>query len=127
MRSSANFQVTSHRFNNSYVVKYNGGKEIRKAAFIEFKNNEGEIEILAREGADPNAKISGVQIWQKSDKNKDSLKNKSNLLEISRAEVSHNLLCCDYTHFNGYFTHISTMPPEYRPSPLKKITNQELE
>ena len=49
------------------------------------------------------------------------------MLEISRAEVSGNLLDFDYSHCNVNFTHVNTMPPEYRPSPLKRITNQDLD
>ena len=47
----------------------------------------------------------------------------TNILEISRAEVSLNLLDIDYTHCNRHFTHVSTIPPEYRPSPLKNTNN----
>ena len=67
-----------------------------------------------------------VQIWQNSSKNKDSLR-QSNVMEISRAEVSVNLLGFDYCNCNGGFTHVNTITPEYRRSPLKRKTNEELD
>ena len=45
-------------------------------------------------------------------------------MEISRSEVSGNLLGFDYSRCNGNFNHVNTMPPEHRPSPLKIITNE---
>ena len=48
-------------------------------------------------------------------------------MEISRAEVSVNLLGFDYSNCNGGFTHVNTITPEYRPSPLKRKTNEELD
>ena len=51
------------------------------------------------------------------------MNDQNNILEISRAEVSSNLLDINYTHCNGHFTHVSIMPPEYRPSPLKNTNN----
>ena len=51
------------------------------------------------------------------------MNNQTNILEMSRAEVSSNLLDIDYTHCNRHFFHVSTMPPEYRSS-LLKITNK---
>ena len=74
LRSSTNAQAYSHRFMNSYIMKYNTDKEGRKVANFEFKSNSGEVEIITREGADPNEKRNGVKIWQNSKKNKDSLK-----------------------------------------------------
>ena len=47
---------------NSYIVKCNVGKEVRKVAHINFAN-EDEIYMITREGVVPNIKISEVQIW----------------------------------------------------------------
>ena len=46
---------------NSYIVKCNAGKEVRKVAHINFANKD-EVCMITREGADPNTKILGVQI-----------------------------------------------------------------
>ena len=51
------------------------------------------------------------------------MNDQNNILEISRAKVSSNLLDINYTHCNRNFTHVSIMPPEYRPSPLKNANN----
>ena len=46
---------------NSYISKYNAGKEVRKFDHVNFAN-EDKVYIITREGSDPNTKISGVQI-----------------------------------------------------------------
>ena len=41
---------------NSYIMKYNAGKEVRKVAHVNFAN-EDEVCIITRKGADLNTKI----------------------------------------------------------------------
>ena len=68
MRSSTNAQVCSDRFNCSYITKYAAGKEERKIPTFNFKDNRNELEIVTTPGAAPNTKISGVKIWENSEK-----------------------------------------------------------
>ena len=124
MRSSTNAQVCSDRFNCSYIAKYTVGKEGRKIPTFDFKDNRNEIEIITKQGADPNTIISGVKIWESSEKNKKKVKSK-NIMEVSRTELSGVLLDFDYTHTNVIFSHANTLSPEYRPSVLKRKTNNE--
>ena len=70
MRSSTSVQVCSHRFDNSCITKCLAGKEVRKYPTFDFKENKNEIEIKTNVGAEPNTKITGVKIWQNSDKKK---------------------------------------------------------
>ena len=124
MRSSTNAQVCSDRFNCSYITKYAAGKEERKIPTFNFKDNRNELEIATTPGAAPNTKISGVKIWENSEKNKKKVKSK-NVMEVSRTELAGILLDFDYMHTNVIFSHVNTLPPEYRPSILKrKITNE---
>ena len=119
MRSSTNAQVCSNRFMHSYLIKYTVGQEVRKIAQINFNGTPGEIEIQTGQGGDPNLKITGARIWDNSEKNKNKIKNQ-NTMEVSRTELSANLLEFEYSHCNACFTHVNTMPPEYRPRPLKR-------
>ena len=61
-----------------------------------------------------------------SEKNKDPLK-QNNIIEISRIEVSANLLGMGYIHCNSNFAYMNTILLEYYQSTLKYLTNKELE
>ena len=48
-------------------------------------------------------------------------------MEISGTEISANSLNIGYDNCNALFTHVNTMPPEYRPSKLKNIHKKEVD
>ena len=49
------------------------------------------------------------------------------MMEVSRTELSEVLLDFEYTHANVLFSNANTLPPEYRPSALKRKITEEHE